>query len=65
VVLVAAMTSQKEVTNIAGMKAVVQKIKRPMWPAAGWMVFYGNLEATGLTREDAIYNFERLLEKLQ
>ena len=56
--------ANREIINIAGMEAVVQKIKRPLWPAAGWKVFYGNLEATGFTREDAIHNFERLLETL-
>lgn len=51
----------RETIKIAGTVAVVQKLRRARWPDGAWIVFSGGDEASGSTRENAIYNFERML----
>jgi len=51
----------RETIKIAGLTAVVQKLRRARWPDGAWIVFSGSDEATGSTRENAIYNFERMV----
>lgn len=46
--------------KIGNSTVTVQKLRKPLWPDAHWKCFRGSLEATGSTRENAIYNFKRV-----
>lgn len=52
-----------DLVNIGGRKVTIRKLRQPLLPDGKWQAFCGNIEATGSTRENAIYNFERELKK--
>ena len=50
-----------ETIQIENCTAVVRELRKVRWPDGKWIVFCGALEATGSTRDNAIYNFKRLI----
>ena len=54
----------RDVIKVGERQVTVQKLRKPRWPDGAWQCFCGNLEASGSTRESAIYNFERAASAL-
>ena len=46
--------------KIGPYEVTLVKLRRVRWPRGQWVAFSGNMEASGLTRDEAIYQFKLL-----